>query len=267
MAQQQHSMCESWRIRMCENIRDRKWTELVPLSCDTYQTCYYKSLAVHLHPMSYLFRDRSLEMTREVEEAVERLNGPMTAEKWFQYFRGHIPSISLLRYLYGNNRIQVDQNAPYNLLVRYISFDDVAKFLIEEMGSNIDIICGEEGCSALVQRLKSVYESVKHNMNTRRNIEALRGDGDDDGDGDDIFRFVLPNAPLPSQRYLDMCLKNAEYLMEHGADPLLESKTGVSALSYVENLDDLAYDETMIRECPHFIGHYEALIDLIQYYM
>ena len=256
-------MCEAWRVKMCENIRDRKWTELVPLSCDTYETCYYKSLAVHRHPMSYLFRDTSLEMTREVEEAVERLNGgPMTAEMWFQYFRGHIPSIPLLRYLYGNNRIQVDQNAPYNLLVRYVTFDGLVKFLIEEMGTNIDIICGETGCSALVRRLKSIYESVRHNMNTRRNMDVLRGNPEDA-----IFRFVFPNAPLPNRRYLDMCLESAEYLMEHGADPLLESKTGESALSYVENLDDLAYDEAIIQESPHFIGHYEAMIDLIQYYM
>ena len=181
---------------MCENIRAGKWTSLVPSPCVYNQTCEYESQLLALHPIAVLIRNN--EMSREVEEAIDRLNGgPVTAEKWFQYFLIIKPSISLIRYLYVNNRIRVNENAPYNLLGQYVNHPVISRFLVEEMKADVNDICPVTSYTPLISYISKV---------------AFGGKWEEDE---------------------NLCMTGLEYLLENGADPLLENKWGNSAVRWL----------------------------------
>ena len=222
-------MCKAWRNQMYKHIHAGEWMALVPFQCPHEFKCQSETLYDN-HPISVLIQNN--KMTREVEEAVERLNGrPMTSERWMEYFvynmsfipthpnegqaipdnwieycLEHPPSIKLLEYLYDNHRIQVNENAPYNLLGLCVMLGQqaIVTFLVEDMKVDVNDICPSSGHPPLIDMLYRMYNMYDS--------------------GDDI---------LDPDTDLDDSYQLMRYLLDHGADPLLENKSGENAMAYL----------------------------------
>jgi len=164
---------------MRDRIERRKWLKLSPLMCHA-KDCYAKDFTEYDHPLMYLLREVQAikevqaieedeeeveeveEFTRETEEAIERLMGrSLTSEEWFHcmFANRMMPSIPFLRYLILNNRIELNQVYPENILIRLATMDseysrELDVFLIEEMGMDIHTCCAWSGNTILVCMLR-----------------------------------------------------------------------------------------------------------------
>ena len=229
--------CYEWQTRMIRHIRENEWEKLEPTSCQTPDNCRICSYTISCHPLEYFLNGgtffptpehQPFEFTIEAEEAVERLMGkPMTSDDWFTLFLRCRPSISLLKYLYANHKLEPNKSDPYSLLMLFTVFGDnegVEYLLSPEIGTNINLQNSSTWNTPLLGLLRSLYESIDGDeLEPEEEIELIANREE---------RELLENGQLDD--YHDRRLGRIRYFLERGADPLLENRDGLSPLKYVQ---------------------------------
>ncbi len=164
------------------------------------------------------------EITPKIEETINRIYGcktiltckdkKLTSEGWFEVIYCTIPDFNQLSYFSKNKLFDPNYGShQYTLLSLYASHRSITnKFdkkyleyiLSPEVGFNINIQNADG---------KNILISILDDMNTDQDI--------------DEYQEVYD--------YIEMII----YLLDKGADPLLEDKDGMCALDYIKGVDYL----------------------------
>lgn len=203
--------CSDWSDAMTRLIKEEKWNELVPTPClvEECENCHTVLWAKI--PLEVLTAEEFF--SPEQAGAVMRMYGHYTTTEWMKLLLYYRPSIPLLRFLFGTGRLSPDQSDPFTLLshnVVWWSKKHIDYLLSPEVGMNINLPT-TRGNIAILQYLRTTY--------------------DDNEDEDDIA-----TRPGPEDEYWTYKLECLQFLLDHGADPLLGNRDGTTALTYVEGL-------------------------------
>jgi len=147
----------------------------------------------------------------DVQKAIERMHdGEMTQEKWFLYIMQNPPSLKTLLYLIKNNLINPDYGSGevtlFSLYINESSYYWLKTFeiiLSDNIGFNINLQ-DKYGGNILLSVLRKDYE--------------------------DFYPKEI------EEKYIQNYNEKIIYLLEKGADPLLEDKEGISPIEYARNL-------------------------------
>jgi hypothetical protein len=170
---------------------------------------------IETHVMSCVFR-LPKEFNLDCQKTIERIygeNGEMTQQKWFRGIMQDPPSSNTLLYLLKNNLISPDYSDHVTLLSLYAIYrctiywkDTFDLILSDDIGFNIN--------------LQDIYgDNII--------LSILRKDYYDEED-------FYPDER--EDKYIQIYNDKITYLLEKGADPLLENKEGLSAIEYARNL-------------------------------
>lgn len=212
--------CKEWRREMTDRVRQGDWTTLRPSACaagcgrcDYAQSYWYHPLRGLLMASMNPFEDQLAPLTEERLEAIERLHGgPPTATDWLNILWVSRPTKEYLADLYARGCIYPNASTGHYdpLLMRYVSgvlsdvYDeermDLVRWLVEK-GESVNLQA-ESGATAL-------HETVV-------TMRCLMEDGAvDDPSLETVYGMMM-------------------YLLEHGADPLLEDREGKSAYDLLD---------------------------------
>lgn len=163
-------------------------------------------------PIDLFLRGR-YPLTPAFEALIHQMYGEeFTPSRWFSFFWHHPPSVPALRYLIQAGRISPNHPEAYTLLERsmiYYSHPHI-DFLLVEAGLNVNL------------------PSESRNTVLLTYLTYLRAVWDEEE--------AVEDRPEEGAECWRMGVERLENLLQRGADPLLENRDGVSALSYVEGL-------------------------------
>lgn len=211
---------------MCRLIKEKKWNELVPNACQDTRCERCDSILWMDTPISMMYAAEFF--SPEQEEGIVRMYGHYTTTQWMGLFRYYLSSIPLLRFLFRTGRLSPDQSDPFTLLSHNVVWwnqENIDFLLSPEVGMNINLPTSL-GNTALLQYLRSAYDEDQHPL----------------------------SRPDPSDNMWTEQLQHLQFLLEHGADPLLGNRDGVTPLSYAERLTTFT------------AGQKEAVLSLLQRY-
>lgn len=188
-------------------LAEGKWEEVTPFPCE--ENCPYHFMA----PLSFAnircpltILQHIPAVTPIIEQAIYRMYGPLTTAQWYRLIIHSRQSIVLLHYLLETDQIHLQQPEMMDCL-RYS----------EIRGSHMDYL---------------IDKGLDLNLPmTDRNtllLDLLQRD------------FIDPHPEeddsWDNPRKINYILRDVQYLLRHGSDPLLPGRDGQSPLSYVEGL-------------------------------
>lgn len=212
--------CLKWRQNTIHLIIDEKWDQIESNPCP-YNNCFIcEEKQLPECPLQPLFVYPHV-FTIKIQSIIERIYGPQTSNSWFKMILKYYPKLTILQYFIENRLIDI-HNGSYNYTLfskyaisyRYGTIYKWGNYLLsEEVGYNINIQdCAGE--NVLLTYLRFSYY-----------------------DEDDFF------PQEREEKHLLNYNENIIYLLEKGADPLLEDFEGISSLEYARNLSTFPQDQ------------------------
>lgn len=195
------SNCLQWRRQTIQLIKEEKWDmlEINPCLFDDCAICQNSVMRLDLLEPLFLIPT----FTLEIQRAIERMYGPQSRDHWYRMLLEQVPSLSTLRYFIENGLIDIHCGkyayTIFNIFSQYYRSEnvfDLWEYLLSDgVGYNINLQ-DSQGNNILLSLLLRLdyYADDEHNLLSTQKIT---------------------------------------YLLQKGADPLLENKDGVSAWSHV----------------------------------
>ena len=206
--------CYRKRIETAELINKQKWDLIQKHTCVEDCTVCNNPIIGNIedNPIKCILLYK--EFNLDCQKTIERIYGEMTQEKWFLSIMKQTPSSDSLSYFIKNKLIDVDYGSEkvtlFSLYAIYTcgfywekTFNII---LSDDIGFNINLQ-DKYGQNILLSLLRKDYY-----------------------DKEDFY---------PEERqdkYIQNYNQKIIYLLEKGADPLLEDKEGISAIEYACNL-------------------------------
>lgn len=209
------SICLQSRKETITYIRNQQWDLVQGNQCNHYDCTVCSNPVMSPFPLRQIFTCIE-KMTPEVQKTIERIYGEQTSESWLKMMLESCPPIRVLSYFVENNLIQAnDSFGRYSLLGYYNLFSSKYTWkgifdtlLSPEIGYDINIQT-EDGSNCL---LSVIFEDYY--------------------DGEDRMEYMEETQ----EESITLSNQKIQYLLEKGADPLLENKEGVCALTYARQL-------------------------------
>jgi hypothetical protein len=226
------SNCLRLRRETTELIRNKKWDLVQGNQCNRDDCTVCTNPFMSSYPLKQILM-YSERMTLEIQQTIERIYGKQTEYGWFKMILENCPSITILSYFIENKLINPNYSIQqytllgYYSMYYYTSWTNMFEYLLSpEIGYDINIQ-SEDGDNCLLSIISEYY----YDNDNRNNIEERE------------------------EENLLICNEKLRYLLERGADPLLQNKEGICALDYARNLETFT-QEIQIR-----------LVQLLEIYM
>ena len=189
-------------------VVNRSWDLFQPPSCPVHGT--WRSYSA-----GYLIAQSDL--SPELVAAIDRVCHNFSTEMWNRSFANTKIQLPMLRHLVERGYLQPNGDYEETLLHHFMKShhfqrEQVAYLLSPEVGANINLP-NEGGTPPLLEYL---YYHIGDETDVE--IELYGGEGAEE--------MAAEDWPL--------ILEGVEFLLEHGADPLLADKIGWSALDHAE---------------------------------
>jgi hypothetical protein len=208
------SECYKKRIIVTNLVRNKEWNLIKECNECVKECTVCKSNAINIkdHPMAciFLFSD---DFNLEAQKTIERIYGEMSKEKWFSNIIKYKPRFDKLYYFIQNNLIDSNYASDFTLLGLYSIYSctfewlNIFEYILsDEVGFNINLQ-DNNGNNILLTILYFYYY-----------------------DNQDFYEDERLDI------YIKICNEKLIYLIQRGADPLLENKKGVCALDYAREL-------------------------------
>jgi hypothetical protein len=206
--------CYKKRMKVMNLVRNKEW-DLIK-ECDECPNectvCSFNTGNIKDHPMSCIFLF-SQEFNLQAHKTIERIYGEMSKKKWTSSIIKYKPQFDKLYYFIQNNLIDINYSSEFTLLGLYSVYSSTFEwinifeyFLSDEVGFNINL---------------------QDNNGNNILLTILYFDYNDNEDFYEVERL---------DKYIKISIEKLTYLLERGADPLLENKKGVCALEYAREL-------------------------------
>jgi hypothetical protein len=221
------STCALWRRTIIQSINEQKWDQIEKNPCTSQECTLCQSRVTGPYPLKPLLTIPIF--TRSVQNVIERIYGPLTPDDWYRILLENISTLSTLRYFIENRLIDIQCGRyNYTIFVLFSQYYRQETFALwdELLSLGYDINLQDSvGDNALLAFLRFEYY-----------------DGEEYDEEDRLEESLL-----------DANQKIA-YLLQRGADPLLENKDGVSAWSYVRTLS--TFPQQVKDRLVQLLAHY-----------
>ncbi len=238
-----NNYCRTIRHQICDLIKNEEWDSIEYYRCLQENCVICNNRVVGEFPLLAIMNSCK-EMNQTIEYTINRIykdkgilsyqDNKLNSDGWFEVICATVPSFDKLSYFVNNKMIDpncgsykytlLDLYAQYKVITTSTKFDSkyFDYILSPQVGCNINIqnACGE---SILLSIIREMSED------------------------EDIYDTI---------EYINIYIDTINYLLEKGADPLLENKEGMCALEYSRNSDNL-----------NMIGERKSeIISLLEYY-